>query len=369
MSIDMFTSRTDYLLFRISTDDAMVQDNHRRNGSVRSPQDLILLCARRQDLENRRAEIDGVACDAPLYKQRLTQEQVDALFEQYMSRTAAPRPVCVLTRPPSLDVNETDAIFEDASSGDDDDVPEMDLMGGTHGPMPRRNRRAFKPRTRRGKQGGKSLGSQPRVMINNNGSFAPDRMRTWLSYDQQFTMVAATALAPWGLAILKLTAPPNLTTVPTNIPGFNALAADYRKYRQYIEKIVFSLTNKDLLVPIEMFVMVVNFQPSTSTDPNTYFNLCKPNKRKVLSFAPGMNVGKITYTVNNAKFGGSSSTRVEDQYVGLTGGAGAGFDPADNVWAIYGYRTIGSTAITIGPGATISVQLDGEYFELQSPAV
>jgi len=203
------------------------------------------------------------------------------------------------------------------------------------------------------------------TMVNKVGGFAPERLRTILNYDQQFLLPAATLIAPWGLEILKLTAPNNLTTIATTIPGYSALLADYRKYRMYHVSLKFTVVNRDPAVAIEIFAWHVNFLPSASTDPTRFLSLCGKRHRKLLAPGAGINVGAVSLATDVAAFGGSEATRVEDSYVGNTDGTA---DPTDNVYVIYGYRTLGALAVTVSPAATISVNLTGEYFELQSPA-
>jgi len=203
------------------------------------------------------------------------------------------------------------------------------------------------------------------VAVNRSGTFAPDRQRTSLRYEQIFTLPVATGIAPWGLEQLKLSAPPNLTTVPTTIRGFAALLADYRKYRMAKFKLKFTVVNRDLLVPIEIFLAPVNSQPPTTTDPSKYIETLRPHSRKSLSFAPGMNVGSVTLSISLPKFAGAANSTIDDNYTGLMDGSS---DPPNNVWCLYGYRTFGGGAITLGPSASISVVLDGDFYELQSPA-
>jgi len=202
------------------------------------------------------------------------------------------------------------------------------------------------------------------TLMNRNGEFAPDRIRTILRYEQQFVLPAATLLAPWGLEVLKVTAPNNLITIPTQIPGYSALLADYRKYRMYLSGMEFSVVNRDPAVAIEIFAWHVNFLPSTSTDPTRFIALAGRKHRKLLAPGAGINVGNVRLSTDISAFGGSAATRVEDLYVGNTDGTS---DPSDNVYVIYGYRTLGALATTVAPVATVSVTLTGEYFELQSP--
>jgi len=228
----------------------------------------------------------------------------------------------------------------------------------------RNMRKKGRARTGGRRKGIRGFSSAP-VAVNKSGTFAPDRQRTTLRYEQIFTLPVATGIAPWGLEQLKLSAPPNLTTVPTTIRGFAALLADYRKYRMAKFKLKFTVVNRDLLVPIEIFLAPVNSQPPTTTDPSKYIETLRPHSRKSLSFAPGMNVGSVSLSISLPKFAGAANSTIDDNYTGLMDGSS---DPPNNVWCLYGYRTFGGGAITLGPSASISVELDGDFYELQSPA-
>jgi hypothetical protein len=77
-----------------------------------------------------------------------------------------------------------------------------------------------------------------------------------------------------------------------------------------------------------------------------------------------MDHASLTTRASISSFGGSANTTVEDAYVGTTDNTSP---PTDNLYFIYGFLTNGVASVS---GATniITISVDIEFFELQSPA-
>jgi len=226
------------------------------------------------------------------------------------------------------------------------------------------SRRTNTKRTKRGRGKARRTARAsriPRQISNNSGFLAPERSLARFVFDLDFTAPAATILAPWSLEAIIATNPIILLTVSTNVPGFAAMKLLYRKFRTIRTMLRFSASNQESF-PIELFACMVNYLPSLVANPVAYFS--QPGcKTKLISAKGGMDAGTLSVSVSPSRFGGSSSTFVEDPYTGTTDGTSP---PSDNTYFIYGFNTNGQASVS-GVALLVRIHMDVEFFELQSP--
>jgi len=199
-------------------------------------------------------------------------------------------------------------------------------------------------------------------MVNRNPFFAPDRMRTTLTFDLRFTAPAATLLAPWSTELIVMTNPNIFTSVSVSVPGYTPLAGIYRKYRVRSGRLTYKYANGETF-PTEMFATPVNFLPNLATDPTKYLSM-QNSRRKIVSAKGGIDHGTVTTRASIAAFGGAANTTVDDDYVGTTDNSAP---PVNNLYFIYGFLTNG-VATAAGSMNVITVSIEIDFFELQSPA-
>lgn len=236
------------------------------------------------------------------------------------------------------------------------------LCGGVR--SKRKKGRARTGGRRKGMNGGMGRGvmGSPQVVFNRGRDYAPSRMRTHLDFDFRFTAPFATVASPYALDVIVATNPNNFTQTSTPVPGFLELAGLYRKYRTNSAQFRYETLNNDSF-GIEMFICPVNFLPSVATDPTRYLSQ-GVSRRKLVSGKGGIDHGALTISTSVKDFGGSSSTSVEDPYVGSTDNTSP---PSDNFYFLYGFLTNGSATVTQGLNV-IHLRVNIDFFELQTPA-
>jgi len=205
--------------------------------------------------------------------------------------------------------------------------------------------------------------SDPSLLIWRGPDFAPQRMRTQITYEAFASLNAATVLAPYQMRVFTLTNAarfdPNVTL--TSSPGFNEWAGLYRKYRVRKGHVRVQFSNGEAF-PVNTFVVPVNFLPSLVTVPTQYLSNIRA-RQKMLSAKGGLDMSSLTIQPSITDFGGSANTVVEDAYVGTVDNT---TPPSDNIYILLGISTMGLASVS-GVTFIIRFNVEVDFFEYQSP--
>jgi hypothetical protein len=195
--------------------------------------------------------------------------------------------------------------------------------------------------------------------------WAPPRLRTQLRFRK------SVGISNNGFAAANLRFSPTFaydidpSVGSTAMPGFTEYGGIYRFYRVTMSKIVCSISNREAF-PILAYIAAVNADPgvnySSAVAGQYMANFW--SRKKMLGAISGNAQGRLGMGLTVSDFGGASNLGVLDTYVGSTGGA----SPTNNVWWTVGVVSDTANLTTLGAYFEIDIEVELEFFELQSPS-
>jgi len=216
---------------------------------------------------------------------------------------------------------------------------------------------------RRGKKAKKRNGSKPYVQRVQHGLQAfPPRMRSRLTWNKGFALNNVGAI--FSNTFLEPTYMYNLDgTGASSIPFFGEMTTVYRFYRVRSWNLKVHFSNLETF-NVLCYLLPINSSPGNNNAAwQSYLSnpLCKHFQVGPLT---GMNTKTITSRASVAMFGGSLDTKTDDLYSGTS----LGVAPTNNVFHIVGINS--PTGVVFANGVTISmfINIDVEFFELNTPA-
>lgn len=196
-------------------------------------------------------------------------------------------------------------------------------------------------------------------------SFAPPRVITHLSYSKTGILTSAVT----SIATQRLF-PTNAYDVDplfasTAMPGFTEWGALYRNFRTLRASIMVEFSNLEPR-PVTVLLVPVNYDYGTTITQSGFSTLMsQPNcKTRMLSAVGGQDRAVLRSSARTNQFAGALSNSF-DAYVGSTTNA---FSPTQFWGFFYSAFVQGASSIPLGIGVTIKMDVEIEFFELQTPS-
>jgi len=214
-------------------------------------------------------------------------------------------------------------------------------------------------------QDGSRVATMLTVPPRSESGFAPDRLRTRMRYHNYTQIVSGTSNSSSIRFEPTFAYDVDPLVGSTAMPGFTEYAGLYRKYRVngFIATVVFANTETS---PVLCYLSVLNSDPGTSVLPATAQNiLSQPiTKRVMVGPLTGNSASReLSLAATIANFAGSSNREIDDSYSAFVTGTA----PSNNMWLIVGCIKQAGT-LTAGVQCDIMIDVDIEFFEVQTPA-
>lgn len=150
----------------------------------------------------------------------------------------------------------------------------------------------------------------------------------------------------------------------TAVPGLAEWGGIYRFYRVRGSRIIASFSNKETF-PVTCYICPVNIDPGANTTSYAKYISNRLGKSQSIGPLTGNGNCVLTSSVTTADFAGVPDTQQLDNYCAPTSGSSA---PLNNYFWIVGIVTDG-TVMSAGFNLNVRVEMDVEFFELDTPVV
>jgi hypothetical protein len=193
--------------------------------------------------------------------------------------------------------------------------------------------------------------------------WAPPRLRTNLRFSKFFTISAAAASAANVRFVPTFLFDVDPIVGSTSVPGFTEWGGIYRFYRVNSAAIRCSFANAQAF-NVVCYVCPVNFDPGANysgTAAQTYLSN-RLSQSQVAGPLTGNGQVELSHRVTTAGFGGAANLLTTDSYsAGVSGGA-----PGNNYYFTVGI--VGTGTVSTGVDVEVFLDIEADFFELQSPA-
>jgi len=213
------------------------------------------------------------------------------------------------------------------------------------------------------KKRGRSEDTGTIVRVKPGNGWAPSRIATRLRFSKFVTISAAAATAANVRFSPTFAYDIDPTVGSTAMAGYSEYASMYRFYRVQKSMIKVHFANEQAF-NVVVYIIPVNLDPSAnynSTQAQDY--LANPFCRQsIIGPLTGRNTTVVAHSETTANYGGAWNRNVADYYTGST----AGTQPTNNwFWSV---GVVGTSNVSTGVDALITLDIEIEFFELANPS-